>query len=106
MFFRFKNTSLVKKGFRLVVVGCAPAGLPVSVARSPVPDPGGIRRPASRLPGLGVCSGPGARVPGVPVHINKLITYCFYYIVHKNEPIFGISFVFLYNGFNAYFVPV
>ena len=90
-------------GGQLWVCSCRFAGV---VGQVSVPVPGGIRRPGSRLSGLGVRSGSGARAPGVPVHINKLITCCIYCIVHKNEPILGVSFIILYNGLIACFVII
>jgi hypothetical protein len=91
------------------VCSCRVAGVGGQVAGTSSRHPAascGILRLSSRLAGLGVCPGPGTRAPGVPVHINKLITCCYYYIVHKNEPILGISFIILYNGFIAYFMQL
>ena len=80
--FPVQKNILNQKGFsagRRWMCSCRVAGVG---ARSPVPAPGGIRR-GSRLSGLGVCSGPGARAPGVSVHINKLITYC--YLLYSSQ---------------------
>ena len=87
--------------------GRAPAGFPVSGARAgvrglvPVPVKAASGVQADRV---GCLFGSRCPCAGVPVHINKLITCCNYCIVHKNKPILGISFIFLYNSIIAYFV--